>query len=37
MELGFNLRAKTTLEKAIKLDPSNKRAIEALQKIKNFS
>jgi curved DNA-binding protein CbpA len=35
--LGFNLRATTAFEKAIKLDPSNKKAVEALQKIKNFS
>jgi len=35
--LGFNLRATTAFEKAIKLDPSNKKAVEALQKIKNSS
>lgn len=34
LELGFNLRAKTTFEKAIKFEPSNKRALEGLQKIR---
>lgn len=33
LELGLNLRAKTTFEKAIKFDPSNERATEGLQKI----
>jgi curved DNA-binding protein CbpA len=33
MELGFKLRAKSTFEKALKLDSSNKKAREGLQKI----
>jgi curved DNA-binding protein CbpA len=33
LELGLNLRAKTTFEKAIKFDPSNERATEGLQKL----
>lgn len=33
LELGFKLRAKSTFEKALKLDPSNKKAREVLQKI----
>ncbi|HYA11389.1 MAG TPA: DUF4388 domain-containing protein [Thermodesulfovibrionales bacterium] len=33
LELGINSRAKATFEKAIQLDPSNKRAKEGLQKI----
>jgi curved DNA-binding protein CbpA len=37
LQLGFNLRAKNTFEKAIKLDPANERAAEGLQKIKNLS
>jgi Flp pilus assembly protein TadD len=31
LELGFNARAKAAFEKAIQLDPSNKRAAEGLQ------
>lgn len=37
LQLGFNLRAKNTFEKAIKLDPANERAAEGLQKINNLS
>jgi curved DNA-binding protein CbpA len=37
LQLGFNLRAKNTFEKAIKFDPANERAAEGLQKIKNLS
>jgi len=37
LQLGFNLRAKNTFEKAIKLDPANERAAEGLLKIKNLS
>ena len=33
LEIGFKLRAKSTFEKASKLDPSNKKAREGLQKI----
>jgi curved DNA-binding protein CbpA len=37
LQLGFKLRAKNTFEKAIKSDPSNERAVEGLQKIRNLS
>src|SRR4030043_2046781 len=37
LQLGFNLRAKNTFEKAIKFDPANERAAEGLQKIRNLS
>jgi hypothetical protein len=37
LELGFITRAKTTFEKALKLDPSNKRALSGLQKIEDRS
>ncbi len=33
LELGFKLRAKSTFERSLKLDPSNKKAREGLQKI----
>jgi len=32
LSLGFSLRAKSTFEKVLKLDPSNRRAAEGLQK-----
>jgi len=35
LELGLNLRAKNTFEKAVKFDPSNERATEGLQKMGN--
>jgi len=35
LELGLNLRAKNTFEKAVKFDPSNERATEGLQKVGN--
>ena len=37
LQLGFKLRAKNTFEKAIKSDPSNERAAEGLQKVRNLS
>jgi curved DNA-binding protein CbpA len=37
LQLDLRLRAKTTFEKAIKLDPSNERATEGLQKFRNHS
>ncbi len=37
LQLGFKLRAKNTFEKAIKSDPSNERAVEGLQKVRNLS
>jgi curved DNA-binding protein CbpA len=37
LEFGFSTRAKSTFEKALKLDPSNKRAASGLQKIKDRS
>jgi len=37
LQLGFKLRAKNTFEKAIKSDPSNERATEGLQKVRNLS
>ncbi len=33
LQLGFNLRAKSTFQKAIRSDSSNKRAIEGMKKI----
>ena len=33
LELGFPARAKTTFERAIQLDPTNKRSAEGLQKL----
>lgn len=35
LEIGLNLRAKTTFEKAIKFDPSNERATEGIQRIES--
>lgn len=37
LQLGFKLRAKNTFEKAIKSEPSNERAAEGLQKVRNLS
>jgi curved DNA-binding protein CbpA len=37
LDLGFNLRAKNTFEKAIKLDSHNEKAAEGLRKIRNNS
>jgi curved DNA-binding protein CbpA len=37
LQLGFKLRAKNAFEKAIKSDPSNERAAEGLQKVRNLS
>jgi curved DNA-binding protein CbpA len=37
LQLGFKLRAKNTFEKAIKSDPSNDRAVEGLQNVRNLS
>jgi curved DNA-binding protein CbpA len=37
LKLGFKLRAKSNFEKAVKFDPSNKRATEGLRKIRNHS
>lgn len=36
LQLGFKLRAKNTFEKAIKSEPSNERAAEGLQKVRNL-
>jgi tetratricopeptide (TPR) repeat protein len=33
LKLGFNLRAKTIFEKAIKYDPNNKKIIEAYRRL----
>jgi curved DNA-binding protein CbpA len=37
LQLDLKLRATTTFEKAIKFDPSNERAAEGLQKVRNHS
>jgi curved DNA-binding protein CbpA len=37
LQLDLRLRAMTTFEKAIKFDPSNERAAEGLQKVRNHS
>ncbi|MEW6068355.1 MAG: DUF4388 domain-containing protein [Nitrospirota bacterium] len=37
LQLGFNLRAKNTFEKALKSNPANERAAEGLQKLENYS